>query len=111
MRVRVRCFATLREVSAAQTDLDLPELTTVASAWTVMTARYPGLEPHREFTQPARNGAVVSWDALLADGVPRHHDPNHQGRQADRDHQKPPHRRHHRNRRWNCYPGAVSKPV
>jgi molybdopterin synthase catalytic subunit len=33
-----------------------------------MVARYPDLEPHRAFTQPARNGVAVGWDAALADG-------------------------------------------
>jgi molybdopterin synthase catalytic subunit len=68
MQVRVRCFATLRELSAARTDLQLGVPATVADAWAAMVARYPDLEPHRAFTQPARNGVAVGWDAALADG-------------------------------------------
>ena len=68
MQVRTRCFATLRELSAARTDLELDEPATVASAWAEMASRYPGLGPHREFTQPARNGVAVGWDEPLADG-------------------------------------------
>ncbi len=68
MRVVVRCFATLREASATRTELDLEVPATVESAWTALSARYPGLEPHRTWTQPARNGSAVSWDEPLADG-------------------------------------------
>ena len=33
-----------------------------------MVSRYPGLAPHRPYTQPARNGTAVSWSEPLADG-------------------------------------------
>lgn len=68
MRVRARCFATLRELSAASVELDLAPSATVADAWGQLVGRYPGLEPHRPFTQPARNGAAVTWDVALAEG-------------------------------------------
>jgi molybdopterin synthase catalytic subunit len=68
MQVQVRCFATLRELSSARTDLDLVEPASVADAWSALVERHPALEPHRPFTQPARNGAAVAWDERLADG-------------------------------------------
>jgi len=68
MRVQVRCFATLRELSAARTDLVLDEPATVDSAWAEMVARHPGLAPHRAYSQPARNGVAVGWDQPVTDG-------------------------------------------
>ena len=68
MRVRARCFATLRELSAASSELDLPPSAVMADAWDALTARYPALAPHRPFAQPARNGESVAWDVALADG-------------------------------------------
>jgi molybdopterin synthase catalytic subunit/molybdopterin converting factor small subunit len=68
MRVRARCFATLRELSAASVELDLAASATVADAWGELVERYPGLEPHRPFAQPARNGVAVAWDVALTDG-------------------------------------------
>jgi MoaE-MoaD fusion protein len=68
MRIHARCFATLREVSAARTDLELSDSATVADAWAALVARHPGLQPHREYTQAARNGEAVGWDEPLTDG-------------------------------------------
>lgn len=68
MHVQARCFATLRELSAARSDLDLPDGASVAEAWDALVARHAGLAPHRPFTQPARNGSAVSWDEVLAEG-------------------------------------------
>ena len=68
MDVRARCFATLRELSAAQTDLELSEGATVADAWAALVGRFPGLAAHRPYTQPARNGVAVGWDERLAAG-------------------------------------------
>jgi len=68
MRIRARCFATLRELSAARSDLDLPADASVADAWDGLVSRHPGLAPHRPYTQAARNGNAVSWDEPLADG-------------------------------------------
>jgi molybdopterin synthase catalytic subunit/molybdopterin converting factor small subunit len=68
MHVRVRCFATLRELSAASVELDLGASATVADAWDALAERYTGLAPHRPFAQPARNGASVAWDVWLAEG-------------------------------------------
>ncbi len=68
MRVRARCFATLRELSAASVELDLEVSATVADAWGALVERYPALESHRPFAQPARNGTAVAWDVGLAEG-------------------------------------------
>jgi molybdopterin synthase catalytic subunit len=40
----------------------------VASAWAALVDRYPELDRHRPFTQPARNGVAVGWDEPLTDG-------------------------------------------
>lgn len=68
MRIRVRCFATLRELSAGLTELDVAEPASVATAWETLAGRFPALAPHRPFTQPARNGTAVGWDAPVAEG-------------------------------------------
>ncbi|MEX0630344.1 MAG: molybdenum cofactor biosynthesis protein MoaE [Chloroflexota bacterium] len=68
MHVRARCFATLRELSAARSDLDLAAEGSVSDAWDALVSRHPGLAAHRPYTQPARNGIAVSWDEPLAEG-------------------------------------------
>ena len=68
MEIQVRCFATLREASAARTALTMAPPATVAAGWSEMESRFPALAPHRAFTQPARNGVAVGWDEPLADG-------------------------------------------
>lgn len=68
MHVRARCFATLRELSAARSDLDLAADASVSDAWDALVGRHPGLAAHRPYTQPARNGTAVSWDQALAEG-------------------------------------------
>lgn len=68
MHVRARCFATLRELSAARSDLDLAANASVSDAWDALVSRHPELAAHRPYTQPARNGAAVSWDEALAEG-------------------------------------------
>jgi MoaE-MoaD fusion protein len=68
MRVHARCFATLREASAARTVVELGDWATVADAWTALVERFPDLAPHRGFTQAARNGEAVGWDEQLTDG-------------------------------------------
>ncbi|HEX9738620.1 MAG TPA: molybdenum cofactor biosynthesis protein MoaE [Candidatus Limnocylindria bacterium] len=68
MHVRARCFATLRELSAARSDLDLAADASVSDAWDALVNRHPGLAAHRPYTQPARNGIAVRWDEPLAEG-------------------------------------------
>jgi molybdopterin synthase catalytic subunit len=68
LTVAVRTFATLRELSIARTDLELPDQARVADAWTALELRYPNLAPHRPYAQPARNGSACDWDVALTDG-------------------------------------------
>jgi molybdopterin synthase catalytic subunit/molybdopterin converting factor small subunit len=68
MRVHVRCFASLREVSTGRCDIDLDEGATLADAWEALAARYGGLEPHRPYVLAACNGAYATWGTALADG-------------------------------------------
>ena len=68
MHIRARCFATLREASAAQTELTLLDGATLADAWSALADRHPGLVPHRPYTQAALNGSAVGWDEPLTDG-------------------------------------------
>lgn len=68
MRVRVRCFASLREVAVDRGELELAEGARVDDAWNALAAQHPALAPHRPFTRAARNGAYAEWDAPLADG-------------------------------------------
>ncbi|HLY35188.1 MAG TPA: molybdenum cofactor biosynthesis protein MoaE [Candidatus Limnocylindria bacterium] len=68
MLVHARCFAILRELSAARCELDLPDGASADDAWSALAARFPALAPHRPFVRAARNAADVGWDAVLADG-------------------------------------------
>jgi molybdopterin synthase catalytic subunit/molybdopterin converting factor small subunit len=68
MRIRARCFAVLRELSADRSDLELAEDAVLADAWRALVARYPALHPHAEFVLPVRNGAYAGWESPLADG-------------------------------------------
>ena len=68
MRVRVRCFASLRELAVDRGELRLPAEARVEDAWNALAAQHPGLEPHRPFTRAALNGAYADWAAALTDG-------------------------------------------
>ncbi|MEP7082893.1 MAG: MoaD/ThiS family protein, partial [Chloroflexota bacterium] len=68
MRVRVRCFASLRELAVDRAELELDDGARVEDAWNALAARHPALWPHRPFTRAARNGAYADWDAPIADG-------------------------------------------
>lgn len=68
MRVRVRCFASLRELAVDRAELDLADGARVEDAWSALAARHPRLEPHRPFVRAARNGAYAAWDTELVDG-------------------------------------------
>jgi molybdopterin synthase catalytic subunit/molybdopterin converting factor small subunit len=68
MRVTVRTFAILRELSTDRASLELAESATVADAWAALEAAHPGLAPHRDFVRAARNGAYAAWDEAVADG-------------------------------------------
>ncbi len=68
MEVRVRCFATLRELALDRTTLTLPTDALVRDAWATLADRFPGLAPHRPFVRAARNGEYASWEVPLQDG-------------------------------------------
>ena len=69
MRITVRTFASLRELSADRFEVELADGATVADAWLAMVDQWPALEPHRPYVRAARNGAYAGWDEPLADGT------------------------------------------
>jgi molybdopterin synthase catalytic subunit len=68
MRILVRTFAILRELSTDRCEFDLPDRATAEAAWSVFAGSYPGVVPHRPYVRVARNGSYVSWEEPLADG-------------------------------------------
>ncbi len=66
MRVLVRCFAQLRELSVDRSELHLDDGATVADAWRSLAERYPAILPHRPYVRPARNGVYAAWDLAVA---------------------------------------------
>jgi molybdopterin synthase catalytic subunit/molybdopterin converting factor small subunit len=68
MRVTVRTFAQLRELSADRFELELDDGATLAEAWNALEARHPALAPHRPYARGAHNGTYARWDTPLADG-------------------------------------------
>ncbi|HEX6141035.1 MAG TPA: molybdenum cofactor biosynthesis protein MoaE [Candidatus Limnocylindria bacterium] len=68
MRITIRTFANLRELSADRLALDLHEGASVADAWRLLATQFPAIAPHAEFVRAARNGAYAPWDDALADG-------------------------------------------
>jgi molybdopterin converting factor subunit 1 len=69
MRVRVRLFASLRElVGRSELELELPDGSTPATAWAELSARHPALEPRRRSLAAAVNRAYAPFDSPLSDG-------------------------------------------
>jgi molybdopterin synthase catalytic subunit len=68
MRVTLRTFALLRELSTDRRAVDLVDGATVADAWTSLAEAYPAVADHRPFVRAARNGAYAAWDDGLTDG-------------------------------------------
>lgn len=68
MRIRVRTFASLRELSVDRCDLQLADGATIEEAWTALAELYPGIEPHRPFVRSARNGAYAPMLTALTEG-------------------------------------------
>jgi molybdopterin converting factor small subunit len=68
MRISVRTFAQLRELSADRCELELADGATLADAWDALAARYPAIEPHRPYARGAHNGAYAPWETSVADG-------------------------------------------
>ncbi len=67
MRVQIRCFASLRELSQGRSELALDDPSTVDDAWVALVERHPGLSPHRPYVRAARNGVYAAWTDRLAD--------------------------------------------
>ena len=68
MRITVRTFAMLRELSADRLEVDLPEGSSIADAWALLASRHPAVDPHRAYVRGARNGTYAAWDVALSDG-------------------------------------------
>ena len=68
MRITIRTFASLRELSADRFEADLADGACVADAWAALQARHPAVEAHRPYVRAARNGVYAPWDVPLADG-------------------------------------------
>lgn len=68
MRLAIRTFAILRELSVDRDTLELPDGATLADAWRAFADRYPALAPHGEYVRGALNGAYAGWERVLADG-------------------------------------------
>ena len=68
MRVSLRTFAHLRELSVDRCELELPDGSTIADAWDRMADGFPALGPQRAYVRAARNGAYAPWGEELADG-------------------------------------------
>lgn len=68
MRITVRTFASLRELSVDRCELELPDAATIEGAWAALAERFPAIEPHRAYVRAARNGAYAPMDTTLADG-------------------------------------------
>lgn len=68
MRLAIRTFAILRELSVDRDTLELPDGATLADAWRAFADRYPALAPHGEYVRGALNGAYAPWDRELHDG-------------------------------------------
>lgn len=68
MRITLRTFAMLRELSADRLDVDLADGAIVDDAWRALESAHPGVGPHRRYVRAAHNGAYAGWDVPLADG-------------------------------------------
>ncbi len=69
IRVRVRFFAMIREITGVEDLwLELPEPATATVFWEQLTNRYPELQPYRHQSRLAVNQEYASGDLLLRDG-------------------------------------------
>ena len=66
MRLAVRTFASLRELSTDRCEVELAEPATVEDAWAALVARFAALGPQRPYVRAARNGTYVGWDEPVA---------------------------------------------
>jgi molybdopterin synthase catalytic subunit len=68
MRIRVRTFASLRELSTDRCEVDVADGSTVDDVWGAFAEVYPAAAAHRPYVRTARNGSYVPWTEPLADG-------------------------------------------
>ena len=69
MRVRVRLFASLREVAGeAEVELVLSSGASPEDAWQALAARHPPLAGRRKSLSAAVNRRYVAFDTPLAEG-------------------------------------------
>lgn len=67
--VRVRLFASLRELAATpDVELELTGTISVEDCWTQLCQLFPGLGTWRDSVRPARNLQYVGWDAAVSAG-------------------------------------------
>ncbi|MGC2192001.1 MAG: molybdenum cofactor biosynthesis protein MoaE [Candidatus Dormiibacterota bacterium] len=67
--VRVRLFATLRELAGTpDVHLEVTGPTSVEDCWVRLCEQFPGLSSWRDSVRPARNLQYVDWDATIAPG-------------------------------------------
>ena len=68
MRVKVRLFASLREIAGRpETVLDLPGGATAAEAWDALAGEFPALSPRRAALAVSVNRRYAAFDTVLAD--------------------------------------------
>jgi len=69
MQVHVVAFARLRELLAgAEQSVELPDGARVDDAWSALAQLHPALAAERRGTRAARNGRLVAFEEILADG-------------------------------------------
>jgi MoaE-MoaD fusion protein len=68
MRLTVRTFASLRELSVDQCEVSLDDDATVDDAWAALASQYSALDQQRPYVRAARNGTYVAWDEPVTDG-------------------------------------------
>ena len=69
MRVTVRLFARLRDITgAAELARDVDAGATIRSLWQQLAAEFPGLQPYERSISSAINADYARLDTPLADG-------------------------------------------
>jgi molybdopterin converting factor subunit 1 len=69
MRVTVRLFARLREITGkSELSLELPDGQDARALWDDLTKEYPGLSPYRASVSCAVNEEYAKFTARLEDG-------------------------------------------
>ena len=69
VNIRVRFFATLREITQQRDlPLDIPEGASAEAAWQCLLRDYPTLRPHRDHLAVAINRSYADFDTALEEG-------------------------------------------